>query len=33
MPTISMFYDIIIQMFNFDNQKHNLAHIHVKYIK
>ena len=31
MPTISMFYGIIIQMFNFDNKKHNLPHIHVKY--
>lgn len=26
-----MFYGIIVQMFNFDNQKHNLPHVHVKY--
>jgi hypothetical protein len=31
MPTISMFYGIIVQMFNFDNKKHNLPHIHIKY--
>ena len=26
-----MFYGIIVQMFSFDNKKHNLPHIHVKY--
>lgn len=31
MPTISMFYGILIQMFSLDNKKHNLPHIHVKY--
>lgn len=31
MPTISMFYGIIIRMYYFDNQQHNLPHIHVHY--
>ena len=31
MPTISFFYGIIIQMFFYDNQRHNLAHIHAIY--
>lgn len=31
MPVISMFYGIIIRMFYFDNQEHNLPHIHVEY--
>jgi hypothetical protein len=31
MPVISMFYGIIILMYYFDNQKHHLPHIHVKY--
>ena len=31
MPTISMFYGIIIRMYYFDNQKHNLPHIHVHF--
>jgi hypothetical protein len=31
MPIISMFYGIIIQLFFFDNDKHNSPHIHVKY--
>lgn len=31
MPVISMFYGLIIRMFNFDNQKHHKPHIHVEY--
>lgn len=31
MPTISMFYGIIIQLFYFDNDKHYKPHIHVRY--
>ena len=31
MPTISMFYGIIIRMYYFDNQQHNTPHIHVHY--
>ena len=31
MPTISMFYGIIIRMYLLDNKHHNLPHIHAKY--
>lgn len=31
MPTLSMFYGIIIRMYYFDNQQHNMPHIHVHY--
>jgi len=31
MPTISMFYGIIIKMYYFDNTEHNFPHIHVEY--
>lgn len=31
MPTISMFYGILIRMFFFDTEKHNLPHIHAEY--
>ena len=31
MPTISMFYGIIIYMFFFDNKKHHKPHIHAHY--
>jgi hypothetical protein len=31
MPTISMFYGIIISMYYIDNRQHNLPHIHAKY--
>ncbi len=31
MPSISMFYGIIIYLYYIDNKKHNLPHIHVKY--
>lgn len=31
MPILSMFYGIIVMMYYFDNRKHHLPHIHVKY--
>jgi len=31
MPTISVFFGIVIYMYFFDNEKHQLPHIHVKY--
>ncbi|MDM3871116.1 DUF4160 domain-containing protein [Porticoccus sp. W117] len=31
MPTISMFYGLIIRMYYFDNQRHHAPHIHVHY--
>ena len=31
MPTISMFYGIIIRMYALDNKQHHLPHIHVEY--
>lgn len=31
MPVISMFYGIVIRMFNFDNRRHHVPHIHVSY--
>lgn len=31
MPTISMFYGILIRMFFKDIERHNLAHIHAEY--
>ena len=31
MPTISMFYGILIKMFFYDTDKHHLPHIHVEY--
>jgi hypothetical protein len=31
MPTISMFYGVIIRLYYFDNQQHHLPHIHVHY--
>ena len=31
MPTISMFYGLIIRMYHFDNQQHHVPHIHVEY--
>ena len=31
MPTISMFYGIIIRMYALDNKQHDLPHIHVEY--
>ena len=31
MPVISMFYGIIIRMFNYDNQQHHQPHVHAQY--
>ena len=31
MPTISMFYGIIVYMYFIDNKQHHVPHIHVKY--
>ncbi|MBN2824040.1 MAG: DUF4160 domain-containing protein [Campylobacterales bacterium] len=31
MPTISMFYGIVVMMYYYDNKQHNLPHIHVRY--
>ncbi len=31
MPTISMFYGIVVMMFFKDNRQHNLPHIHIRY--
>lgn len=31
MPTISMFYGILVSIFYEDNDGHNLPHIHVRY--
>jgi len=31
MPTISMFYGIIIRMLYLDNRQHHLPHLHVEY--
>lgn len=31
MPTISMFYGIVIYLYFLDNQKHNMPHFHAKY--
>ena len=31
MPILSMFYGIIIRMYNYDNRKHSLPHIHAEY--
>jgi len=31
MPTISMFYGILVLMFFRDNRRHYLPHIHVRY--
>lgn len=31
MPTISMFYGILVRMFFYDIEKHHTPHIHVEY--
>ncbi len=31
MPTISMFYGIIIYMYYFDNKEHKAPHVHANY--
>ncbi len=32
MPTISMFYGIMVAIFFEDNDRHHLPHIHVRYL-
>ena len=31
MPTISLFYGIIVSMYFLDNRQHKMPHIHVRY--
>lgn len=31
MPTISMFYGVLILMYYYDDQRHNLPHLHAEY--
>jgi hypothetical protein len=31
MPTISMFYGILVLMFFKDNRRHHIPHIHIRY--
>mgnify|MGYP001807025194 CR=1 FL=1 len=31
MPTLSVFYGIIVRMYYFDNQQHHVPHIHAEY--
>lgn len=31
MPTISMFYGIVVYMYLMDNKQHHLPHIHTRY--
>ena len=31
MPTISMFFGIVIYLYFFDDEKHKLPHIHARY--
>jgi len=31
MPTISMFYGILILMYFYDNKRHSMPHIHAEY--
>lgn len=31
MPTISMFYGILVLMYLRDNERHNLPHVHARY--
>ena len=31
MPSISMFFGLVIYMYCYDNSKHHLPHIHIKY--
>ena len=31
MPTISMFYGIIVRMLYMDTEQHNLPHLHIEY--
>lgn len=31
MPTVSMFYGIVVTIYYYDNRQHNIPHIHVRY--
>lgn len=31
MPTISVFYGLIVMMYYLDDERHHLPHIHVKF--
>jgi hypothetical protein len=31
MPSLSLFYGMVIYLYNFDNIRHKLPHLHVKY--
>jgi hypothetical protein len=31
MPTISMFYGVLIRMFFYDTDKHNVPHVHAEF--
>ena len=31
MPTISVFFGLVVHMYFFDDERHHLPHIHVKY--
>ena len=31
MPTLSMFYGIIVYMYFFDNKKHKMPHVHAEF--
>jgi Domain of unknown function (DUF4160) len=31
MPTISMFYGILVSIYTFDTEKHHSPHIHIRY--
>lgn len=31
MPTISMFYGLIVMMYYLDDERHHLPHVHVKF--
>lgn len=31
MPSISMFYGIVVMLYYYDNKQHNSPHIHVRY--
>lgn len=33
MPTISMFYGVLILMYFYDNKKHSKPHIHAEYVE
>lgn len=31
MPTLSMFYGVVIRMYFYDNKQHHVPHIHAEY--